>query len=302
MTTPALDVTAFANSLHALLATPPPSLSAPTSANALPVLSQLLQPEFLNGSDEMHSVWRALQQLPPPSFEGAATAARSSTGEAGSAGAPTSLYLVLASSLDALDDGSCCISCPLDPTSAEQLELAPHSISLVEVPLADDAAAQEVNTKRWQLPWSNGKKLQRQKQVLERKTFYPPKDKLSLLVAWWGYQVFLPEAVMKQIGSELEPYVDGLSALSAALAFIASQAPKLLLLVPGGALLSSIGLPIIAALSSACTFSWKYLKSKDKGEGIILAATWLIPVAVVPRTLEGKEWMRQERRSRRRGS
>lgn len=61
-------------------------------------------------------------------------------------------------------------------------------------------------------------------------------------------------------------------------------------MVPGGALLASLGLPIIAALSSACTFSWKYLKLKDKGEGIILAATWLIPIAIVPRSLEAKEW------------
>jgi hypothetical protein len=172
MSQPPFDVDAFADSLHALLATPPPFLSAPASAISLPVLTQLLQPDFLNGSNEAHSVWRALQQLPPPS-DGFGGAAKSSVEGA----TATSPHLALAFSggardsadLEPLDDGSCCISCALGATSADQLELAPHSITLVEVPLSGDAFAHEVTTKWWELPRSGGKKLHRQKRLVARK-------------------------------------------------------------------------------------------------------------------------------------
>lgn len=177
MAQPPADVTAFACSLHAILATSPPSLAAPASADALPVLTQLLQPDFLNGNNEAHSVWRALQQLPPTatSFGGAARSSVDQT--AASPSATISPHFALAllkqtshdNALEALDDGSCCISCPFNPTSAEQIELAPHSITLTEVSPGDDATVREANTKWWELPWSAGKKLHRQKRLMARK-------------------------------------------------------------------------------------------------------------------------------------
>ena len=37
-------------------------------------------------------------------------------------------------------------------------------------------------------------------------------------------------------------------------------------------------------------WSWTTLKNDDKGDGIILAATWILPVAIIPRTLDRTKW------------
>jgi hypothetical protein len=58
--------------------------------------------------------------------------------------------------------------------------------------------------------------------------------------------------------------------------------------LPGFPLLQSL-VPIFSAIISAVTWYWKVIKKMDLGEGIILSATWVLPVAVVPRPLKRKK-------------
>lgn len=173
-----LEVAAFANSLHALLSTSPPlltSLGANGASSSLPLLAQLLQPSFLNGQEEEHSVWHALQQLPAPTSSSTSPTAPSTN----TASAPPSPYLALASvgaphdlgHLEIVDDGSCCISCPLNVSSAEEIQLTPHFITLAELPRAEGTAGERKDDKeKWWAPhWSKGKTEGETKRTLAKK-------------------------------------------------------------------------------------------------------------------------------------
>ncbi|GAA5946411.1 hypothetical protein JCM10213_006560 [Rhodosporidiobolus nylandii] len=119
--------------------------------------------------------------------------------------------------------------------------------------------------------------------------FHPPKDKVSIRCTWWGYELFLPEEVFLKLGNDIEPVASALQSLAAGLALVASNLPAALLALPGGALLKSL-LPVISAIVAALSWYWKTVKSKDHGEGVILAATWVLPMAAVPRTLRWERW------------
>lgn len=55
--------------------------------------------------------------------------------------------------------------------------------------------------------------------------------------------------------------------------------------IPPAALAISAGIsPVIGYIASFVQFSWDELKKLDKGNGIILTATWILPIATIPRT------------------
>jgi hypothetical protein len=96
--------------------------------------SQLLQHSFLNGACSEDSVWTALDNLVPPSLSRNAStstpfftlsASQTTNGE---------------SVIEALDDGSICVSFPLnfqtnstEKSVVEVIEIVPHRVELVEV-------------------------------------------------------------------------------------------------------------------------------------------------------------------------
>jgi hypothetical protein len=57
--------------------------------------------------------------------------------------------------LEVLDDGSLCLSCPLDATDASQVTLTPHTIELMEY------VGGIKTSSWWDLPWRSGKTLKR---------------------------------------------------------------------------------------------------------------------------------------------
>lgn len=65
--------------------------------------------------------------------------------------------------------------------------------------------------------------------------------------------------------------------------------PSALELLPGVSQIKAL-LPILAGISSFAIWYWGRIAGEDKGNGVILAATWLLPIAFVPRTLDPKAW------------
>lgn len=49
-------------------------------------------------------------------------------------------------------------------------------------------------------------------------------------------------------------------------------------------------LPILSTIDGFLSFYWKEIVADDLGSGTILSACWLLPVALIPRTLDLKEW------------
>jgi hypothetical protein len=111
---------------------------------------------------------------------------------------------------------------------------------------------------------------------------------------------------MLNLGTEVAPYAAVLTSIAAAITYIVAQyvlipppqdstadslhsVPMALELLPGVAQLKAI-LPILGSICGFILWYWKTLKADDLGNGIILAATWLIPFAFIPRTLNPVDW------------
>ncbi|CUA66901.1 Titin [Rhizoctonia solani] len=97
---------------------------------------------------------------------------------------------------------------------------------------------------------------------------HPPNDRMSVLTYWWGYEVVFPPPTMQYLSSAG-------SISSALLNFLTAFA------------LFSNGvremLPFIRYIAQFIDFEWKSIQEKDKGRGVVCAATWVIPAALVPR-------------------
>ncbi|KAI5479826.1 hypothetical protein MNV49_002638 [Pseudohyphozyma bogoriensis] len=169
----------------------------------------------MNGTASTLSAWDALDALPPPTSSIAPSAGTPATplpSQLPSKSPPVLLVSPPSTSsseapeIQIQDDSSICFSCPLNPTSPADVVLTPHVVSLV-------------STDR------NGKRLEKEREprVVAMKRFFPPKDKVSARATWWGYQVFLPHAIMLELGNDMTPVSSALTAISTVLTFIANQ-------------------------------------------------------------------------------
>ncbi|GAA5970279.1 hypothetical protein JCM3765_002586 [Sporobolomyces pararoseus] len=307
-----LDCRSCALSIHSALSSTPPTLGSLTAEEgnepeALGLLSQLLQHSFLNGTSSEDSVWTALDQLVSPSLS-----PRIST---------TTPFVNLTTvkssaffgEIDPLDDGSICVSFPLnfqadspEKSLVDEIEVVPHTVELIEVTLSSEGGKArkgengngEVKGKEekwWDLKWLHNYEEEKvvsdstsKKVIVAKKIFDSPKDRLSLRVTWWGYEIYLPEPVFSNVGNDIEPVLTALSYLSTGLALLITKAPAVLVALPGFPLLQTL-VPIFSAIISAVTWYWKTIKKMDLGEGVILSATWILPIGVVPRPLRRKE-------------
>ncbi|GAA6042526.1 hypothetical protein JCM8097_004647 [Rhodosporidiobolus ruineniae] len=311
------DAHTFALSVRNALSTSPPFLLAADEGlgeqpAALGLLSQLLSPTFLNGTDDANSVWAALDALVPPSTVPSTTSAtKDSTATLlsfpffGHSGAKEEK-----ADLAVLDDGSICVSVPLSPSpSADEIQGVPYTVEHTEVEVDEQGAVSPSSSfasssssqgarrnsddggRWWSLGWGaketpkGERKLRKvQKAVLAKKIFTPPTDRLSVRCTWWGYELYLPEAIFSKLVSDVGPVASALASLAAGLTLLSTNLPSFLLSLPGGPLLASL-LPLVSTVVASLSWYWKTIQSRDKGEGVVLAATWVLPMAVVPRTL-----------------
>ncbi|KAI0630164.1 hypothetical protein C8Q77DRAFT_1039831, partial [Trametes polyzona] len=97
---------------------------------------------------------------------------------------------------------------------------------------------------------------------------YPPTDRMSVITYWWGLEVVMPEPSVKYLSnvpSIAHTVINFLTALSVA---------------NGG--VREI-LPFVRYISQYIDSEWRMIQQADQGQGVICAATWLMPAALVPR-------------------
>ncbi|KAK1236169.1 hypothetical protein PQX77_000578 [Marasmius sp. AFHP31] len=97
---------------------------------------------------------------------------------------------------------------------------------------------------------------------------YPPTDRISIITYWWGLEILLPPPSLEYLAtarSISNTAVNFLSALS---------------LVNGG--VREI-IPFVRYISQFIEFEFNSIKAQDKGDGVVCAATWIMPAALVPR-------------------
>lgn len=95
----------------------------------------------------------------------------------------------------------------------------------------------------------------------------PPTDRMAVFIHWWGFELTLPPPSIKYLSTAR-------SVSGAFMSFLqtmatTSGAPELL--------------PFIRYISTFMDMEFSAIKSQDKGHGVVVAATWLMPLALVPR-------------------
>ncbi|PIL36240.1 hypothetical protein GSI_01902 [Ganoderma sinense ZZ0214-1] len=97
---------------------------------------------------------------------------------------------------------------------------------------------------------------------------YPPTDRMSILTYWWGLEIVMPEPSVQYLGnvpSVAHTVVNFLTALSVANGGVAEI------------------LPFIRYISTYIDMEFSQIQGQDEGKGVVCAATWIMPAALVPR-------------------
>ncbi|KZV95115.1 hypothetical protein EXIGLDRAFT_610914 [Exidia glandulosa HHB12029] len=97
---------------------------------------------------------------------------------------------------------------------------------------------------------------------------YPPIDRTSVITYWWGLEVLLPEASMQFLSNVKSVQNAVLNVLTALSMF--NQGVREIL-------------PFIRYISQFIDFEWNAIQAQDRGQGVVCAATWVMPAAMVPR-------------------
>jgi len=97
---------------------------------------------------------------------------------------------------------------------------------------------------------------------------YPPTDRMSVLTYWWGLELLLPPPSLVYLG-RAQSITNAVTNFLSAVALIDSGVREIL--------------PFIRYISQYVDFEFTSIKKQDKGKGVVCAATWIMPVALVPR-------------------
>ncbi|GAA5926204.1 uncharacterized protein JCM15063_000215 [Sporobolomyces koalae] len=101
-----------------------------------------------------------------------------------------------------------------------------------------------------------------------REGLQAPLDSIAIFLYWWGYEISLPQSALVRLASAHSVQQTFFGFLQAFV--VAGGAPELA--------------PFIRYISNFLDMEFAAIQSQNKGgHGVVLAATWLLPVALVPR-------------------
>ncbi|MCO5562930.1 hypothetical protein L7F22_016566 [Adiantum nelumboides] len=96
----------------------------------------------------------------------------------------------------------------------------------------------------------------------------PPIDRMAIFIYWWGFELTIPEPSMKYLSTAH-------SVSGAFLGFLQTM------VTTGGV---PELLPFVRYISSFVDMEFNAIRSQDRNsKGVVIAATWLMPLALVPR-------------------
>lgn len=104
--------------------------------------------------------------------------------------------------------------------------------------------------------------------VPDHKDVFPPTDRMSVLTYWWGLELLLPPPSLVYLANAQ-------SVSGAVMNFLTA-----LSLVNNG--VREI-MPLVRYMSQFIDFEFSQIKKQDQGKGVVCAATWIMPAALVPR-------------------
>ncbi|KAJ7725827.1 hypothetical protein DFH07DRAFT_853409 [Mycena maculata] len=102
----------------------------------------------------------------------------------------------------------------------------------------------------------------------DHKGVHPPTDRISVLTYWWGLELVLPPSTLvylsnaHSISGTLINFLTALSLLNNGVREI---------------------LPFVRYIAQFVDFEFSAIQKQDRGQGVVCAATWIMPAALVPR-------------------
>jgi len=185
------------------------------------------------------------------------------------------------------EHGGLMIYAPLKPTNDSQLEIADTLTVHVDDPAStsinhpepdekiEGSTSASIPTNTTPSTAQTGK---------EKHIWVPSTTQLSLLATWWGYRLYLPPPVMAQLNGTSLKATARAAMLTTALKWLLDKIPLMLIPVqfrPAVKMLKKLS-PVVGYVGVFIAWSWDRVRSLDKGNGVVLTATWLLPVALLP--------------------
>ncbi|KAK7035814.1 hypothetical protein R3P38DRAFT_2909180 [Favolaschia claudopus] len=261
------------------------------------LISLLSSPDIMNGSDgRRQSVWSMLEEIRPPSARSVVESIDESFEYTGS------------------DRSSVMMYSPLIPNADSVIELA----ELEEVPVNPVPSAEAA---RWWWPdwsnfwWSSGwsnsatetqtasvptpthgiitpQIIERRVAVPVQRVWVPSTTQLSFETTWWGYRIYLPPPVLAILDDQSVEAAQQATVITAALTWFFSNLPISTFpppIQPAIILLQRL-VPLGSYLGTFISWSWATIRGFDQGHGVILTATWLLPIALIPGTWRARDF------------
>ncbi|KAJ7090396.1 hypothetical protein B0H15DRAFT_263552 [Mycena belliarum] len=269
------------------------------------LISLLSDPGIMNGADgRRQSVWSMLDAIAPPSRR----VAESLNGEDEYAGSDRSSIMMYS---------------PLIPSADSIIELA----ELEEAPVTQAPSSSGMwlsalwPASSWSAVWpftgwKTGTVAEEQDnattsttevlepgsaagQLVERhdppvpvtRVWVPSTTQLSFETMWWGYRIYIPPPVLDILDDQSVEAAKQATTLTAALTWFFSNLPITAFpppLQPAMLLLQRLT-PVTSYIGTFISWSWSTIRGFDRGHGVILTATWLLPIALIPGTWHARD-------------
>ncbi|KAF8167528.1 hypothetical protein B0H34DRAFT_792246 [Crassisporium funariophilum] len=179
------------------------------------------------------------------------------------------------------EEGGVMMYAPLEPNNDSQLELA-KSETFIEY--VDDTKTGSPEEKRTETGDSSDKPAGDALHAVEKRVWVPSTTQLSLLTTWWGYRLYLPPPVMAKLDKTSLKATARAAMITAALKWLLDKIPMMIVppqLRPAVKMLKMMS-PVVSYIGVFIAWSWDRVRACDTGNGVVLTATWLLPVALLP--------------------
>ncbi|PWZ03697.1 hypothetical protein BCV70DRAFT_22043 [Testicularia cyperi] len=119
----------------------------------------------------------------------------------------------------------------------------------------------------------------------QKRIWIPSSTKVSVHASWWGYNIYLPQPVIDSLEDDVDEAEKIANLINKCLTFMLNNIPAGLPTALGTVItiLKAIA-PTTGYISTFIGWSWDTIKSFNKGQGVVLSATWILPVALIPRS------------------
>ncbi|KAG9123971.1 hypothetical protein FRC07_013314 [Ceratobasidium sp. 392] len=120
--------------------------------------------------------------------------------------------------------------------------------------------------------------------VKEMRVWRPSPDNISLQCSWWGYRIYLPPPVLAVLSDQKLEAASRAALVTSSLQWMIDHVPTALLPPQVGLVMSLIRgiIPALGYIGGFIAWSWNAISGADKGDGVVLSATWLLPIALIP--------------------